>query len=451
MDMKKEFNTSLKGFSRLSFKERLQKLQSIGALKAEEVRYLLEGGLQEISLAEKFIENVIGYFQLPLGVATHFRINGRDYIIPMAVEESSIVAAASKTAKWVREQGHLSTRSLGKSSIGQIQIPKVKNFQALKEKISSCKGALIERANKEVVPGLAQRSGGVKDLRVYTVPYPEEFQDGEWKKGNKKGGERPSMAVVQVQVDTCDAMGANSINQVCEFLKPFIEDATGERVGLCILSNLTDSKLVEARVELQGIEASLGEKIMEASLFAREDPYRATTHNKGILNGIDGVLIATGNDWRAVEAACHAYASRSGQYRALSEWHWKKDGGAKEGILKGVLRAPVVTGTVGGVTALHPTAKLCLRLLGIDSASELSQIAVAVGLVQNLGALRALCTVGILKGHMRLHMDNMALSAGAKDAELPLLRKKLIQTTPCQLSHRRVREALEELRQQSFS
>ena len=425
MEKKMKTKSSLRGFSRLSFRERLQKLQSIGALKAEEVHYLLEGGLQDLSLAEKFIENVIGYFQLPLGVATHFYINGRDYIIPMAVEESSIVAAASKTAKWVKEKGSLSTRALGKMSLGQIQIPKVKNFQLLKEKISHNKHHLIQRANEEVVPGLVQRGGGVENLKVYAVS--------------------PSMAVVQVHIDTCDAMGANSINQVCEFLKPFVENLTGERVGLCILSNLTDGKLVEAQVELRDIDPALGEKIVEAGLFAQEDPYRAATHNKGILNGIDGVLIATGNDWRAVGAACHAYAARSGQYRALSEWHWEKEAG---GVLRGILRAPIVTGTVGGVTTLHPTAKLCLRMLGVRSASELSQVAAAVGLVQNLGALRALCTVGILKGHMRLHMDNMALSAGAKNTELPLLRKKLTETAPHYLSHRRVREALEELRQQ---
>jgi hydroxymethylglutaryl-CoA reductase len=214
-------------------------------------------------------------------------------------------------------------------------------------------------------------------------------------------------------------MGANIINQVLEYLKPFVEQLTGEQVNMCILSNLNDQKLTKARVHIHHVEAELGEKLEEASLFAEIDPYRAATHNKGVMNGIDPVLIATGNDWRAVEAAAHAYAARDGRYQALTQWRYKS------GVLTGEFKAPLVVGTIGGVTALHPTAKLCLGMMKITSANHLSRILAAVGLLQNLGALKALCTEGIIQGHMKLHIDNLLLMTDANLEEMSLLKNQL--------------------------
>lgn len=391
------------GFSKLSREERLSRLEKMGILRREDIEYLRSGGLKDFSLGEKFIENVIGYFQIPMGVATNFCIDGRNFVIPMAVEETSIVAAASKTAKWVRENGCIETRVLGEEIIGQIQIAKVKNLSFLQNLISEKKADLIESANQEVAFSMCRRGGGVTDLKLRTLARP----DGK------------TMAVIHVHMNTKDAMGANIMNQVCEYLKGPIEEMSGEMVTMCILSNLVDSKLTEARVTLEKIDPELAEKIEEASLFAELDPYRAATNNKGVLNGIDPILVATGNDWRAVEAGVHAYATQEGQYRSIT--CWKRDGK----FLVGTLRAPLIVGTVGGVTALHPTALMSLKMMGNPSASELSRIIAAVGLVQNLGALRALTTVGIIEGHMRLHIKNLSLGAGALEKEMPFMVRKL--------------------------
>jgi hydroxymethylglutaryl-CoA reductase len=227
------------------------------------------------------------------------------------------------------------------------------------------------------------------------------------------------MAVIHLMMNSCDAMGANIINQVLEYLKGPIEDLTGEEVTMCILSNLNDQKLTTAQVTIRTIDPVLGQKLQEASLFAEMDSYRAATHNKGVMNGIDPVLIATGNDWRAVEAGVHAYAAREGQYQAITRWRYQ------DGVLTGQLTAPIIVGTIGGVTALHPTAKMCLRMMNINSANELSQVIASVGLVQNLGALKALCTEGIIQGHMKLHIDNLLLAAGANENEMPELKERL--------------------------
>lgn len=401
--MKKQLQDIFKGFSKLSREERLKALLEVGALEASDVDYLAKGGLKDTTLGEKFIENVVGYFQLPLGVATNFNIDGQDFVIPMAVEETSIVAAVCKTAKWIRESGSITTEVIGNEIIGQIQLAKVQDYNAVEKSILAQKNYLIEIANKEVAFGLVRRGGGVKDLTVRRVPR----------------GDGMDMAVVHVMMDPCDAMGANIVNQVCEFLKSPIERFTGETVTMCILSNLVDSKLTRAVVRLQNIDPEMAEKIAEASLFAQMDPYRAATNNKGVLNGIDPILIATGNDWRAVEAGIHAYAARDGQYRSITRWY-------REGAdLVGVFEAPLVVGVVGGVTTLHPTAQLSMRMLGTQSANELSRVIAAVGLVQNLGALKALTTVGIIEGHMKLHTKNLALGAGAEERELPIVQKKL--------------------------
>lgn len=399
-----ELTDFFKGFSKLSRTERFDRLVDMGALTTADVAFLEGGGLKDLTLAEKFIENVIGYFQIPMGVATNFRIDGRDFAIPMAVEETSIIAAASKTAKWIRDSGgNLVTESIGHLIIGQIQIGRCRNFTEFARIIEANKKDFIASSNREVAHGLVSRGGGVEDIQVRRVP-----------RGD--GGE---MAVIHVLADPCDAMGANIMNQVCEFLKGPVERLTGERVTMCILSNLVDTKLTRARVYLPGIDPALGEAIQEASLFARQDPYRAATNNKGVLNGIDPILIATGNDWRAVEAGVHAFAARDGQYRSITEWIYS------DGALLGTFEAPIVVGTVGGVTKLHPTAQMALSMLNVESAAHLARICAAVGLVQNLGALRALTTVGIIEGHMKLHIKNLTLGAGALEREVPIVQKRL--------------------------
>lgn len=423
--MAKELKDVFSGFSKLDREQRLKALLEIGALTREDVAFLDKGGLKDTQLAEKFIENVIGWFQLPLGVATNFRIDGRDVAIPMAVEETSIVAAASKTARWVRESGEITTEVLGTDIIGQIQLAKVKDFAAFATTLREQKAHLIEIANREVAFGLVRRGGGVTDIKTREI----------------SRGDGSSMAVVHVLMNPCDAMGANVINQVCEFLKEPIESLTGEKVTMCILSNLVDTKVTRATVRIK-VEEELGRKIEEASLFAQLDPYRAATNNKGVLNGIDPILIATGNDWRAVEAGLHAYACRDGQYSSITRWTYA------DGTLTGVLEAPLIVGTVGGVTNLHPAAKMSLRLLEIESANDLSRILAAVGLVQNLGALRALTTVGIIEGHMKLHIKNLALGAGAEEREIAGVAKKLeeILAIRKRISLSNAIEALQEIR-----
>ncbi|KTC87452.1 MULTISPECIES: hydroxymethylglutaryl-CoA reductase, degradative [Legionella] len=403
MPLSNQAGQLFQGFSKLAREERFQRLLELGALTEEDIRYLQAGGVQETVLADKLIENVIGYFQLPLGVATNFFIDGRDYVIPLAVEETSIIAALSKTAKWIRQQGEITTQVEGECIIGQIQLAKVNNLARFETLFHESKRFLIEKANEEVASSMVKRGGGVVDLQLRHL-------------AREDGGD---MVVIHLMMNSCDAMGANIINQVLEYLKEPLENLTGEQVTMCILSNLNDQKLTTAKVVIRDVDPELGDRLQEASLFAETDPYRAATHNKGVMNGIDPVLIATGNDWRAVEAGIHAYATRDGRYQAITRWRYE------QGTLTGQLTAPIIVGTVGGVTALHPTAKLCLRMMDIESANHLSRIIAAVGLVQNLGALRALCTEGIIQGHMKLHIDNLVLVAGATDSEMPVLKERL--------------------------
>lgn len=402
MERLKNLSELFKGFSKLNLNQRIQKIFESGAINEEDFKFLKTGGLKDTQLGEKFIENTIGYFQLPMGVATQFCIDGKDLFIPMAVEETSIIAAASKTAKWIKETGTIRTEVLGSDIIGQIQIAVVKNLELLQAMLIKNKEMLISLCNKEVVPNLVQRGGGVTDIQLRHI--------------NREDGK--VMAIIHVHMNPCDAMGANLINQVCEFLKGPIQEMTEEKVTMCILSNLADTKITRATVELS-VDQELGMKIQEASLFAELDPYRAATNNKGVLNGIDPILIATGNDWRAVEAGVHAYAAKKGQYSSITRWRYQN------GRLKGTFEAPVIVGTVGGVTHLHPMAKMSIRMLGVQSANDLSRICAAVGLVQNLGALRALTTVGIIEGHMKLHIKNLSIGAGATETEIPLLETKL--------------------------
>lgn len=423
----KNLSDIFKGFSKLNLNQRIQKIFEAGSINEEDLKFLKSGGLKDTQLGEKFIENTIGYFQMPMGVATQFCIDGKELFIPMAVEETSIIAAASKTAKWIKETGTIATEVMGTDIIGQIQIGKVRHLSNLKNVIHKNKNFLINLANTEVVPNLVQRGGGVRDIQLREL----KRDDGQ------------DMAVIHILMNPCDAMGANLINQVCEFLKSPIQELSNETVTMCILSNLADSKITRAVVEML-VDEELGIKIQEASLFAELDSYRAATNNKGVLNGIDPILIATGNDWRAVEAGIHAYAARSGHYTSITKWRFDKD----TGILKGVFEAPLIVGTVGGVTNLHPMAKMSLRMLGVQSSNDLSRIAAAVGLVQNLGALRALTTVGIIEGHMKLHIKNLSLGVGATETEIPLLETKLEEiltlTKRITLSH--AMEVLKEIR-----
>lgn len=393
----------MEGFHRLSREERLKRVKEISGISDDEARVLTGERALPMEIAEHLIENVIGYFPLPLGVATNFNIDGRDLLIPMAVEETSIIAAASAAAKWIRGNGHIKTYSKGNLIIGQVQLPSVRDVARARKILHENRDLLMGLAN-ECVPGLVQRGGGIRDLAVREIPRP----DGDG-----------TMLVLHILCDPCDAMGANLINQVCEALKPRIESLTHERVGLCILSNLVDGKLAVAEVVIRDVDPVVGSGIEEATQFAKADPYRAATHNKGVLNGIDPVLIATGNDWRAVEAGVHAYASRSGRYQPITDW--SMDGSD----LVGRIELPMAVGTVGGVTKLHPTAGVALKILGVKKSEDLARICAAAGLVQNLGALKALATVGIVKGHMQLHAANLAIAAGAEIHEVGPLRERL--------------------------
>ncbi|MCD6055265.1 MAG: hypothetical protein K0R12_227 [Gammaproteobacteria bacterium] len=429
MTLSTRSKTLFDGFSKLNRRERLSRLVEMGALSPDDVTFLnMSSGLNP-DLAENFIENVMGYFQLPLGVAAHFHIDGRNYAIPMAVEETSIIAAVSKMAKWVRKHGTITTEIKGSGTIGQLQLSRVASPLQFEQTLLRNKDFLIHSANQDIAAGLVRRGGGVRDIEVRKIKRPD----------------LETMIVCHVHVETCDAMGANIVTQVCEFLKTPIYDLTGEMADIAIISNLPDCKLTQATICIPAVDPVLAEGLVEASLFAECDPYRAATHNKGVLNGIDPVLIATGNDWRAVEAAVHAYAARSGQYRPITRW-------VMEGkSLVGTFEAPLPVGIVGGVTRLHPTAKMCLKMLNIKHADELSRIAAAVGLVQNLGALTALSTVGLTEGHMRLHISNLTIEAGAKGAEIPLVKKQLeeILSLRKRISASHAIEVLKELRERT--
>ncbi|MBY0471334.1 hydroxymethylglutaryl-CoA reductase, degradative [bacterium] len=416
----------MEGFHRISRMDRLERIKEFCRLSDDEID-ILSGEIRPApEVAEHLIENVVGYFSIPMGIATNFCIDGIDMMIPMAVEETSIIAAASSTAKWVRKDGSIRTYIKGNLIIGQIQLPQVQNVARAKQIIHENRDLLMTLANT-YVPGLVARGGGIRDLVIRELPRP--YHDG-------------TMLVIHILCDPCDAMGANLINQVCEAIKPKIEELTSEKVGLCILSNLVDGKLAGAEVVIRNIDPLVGKGIEEAALFAKADPYRAATHNKGVLNGIDPILLATGNDWRAVEAGIHAYAAKSGKYQPVTDW--KMEGGD----LVGRIEIPMAVGIAGGVTKLHPLAKVALKILGVNRAEELGRICAAVGLVQNLGALKALATVGIVKGHMQLHAANLAIAAGAEGSEIAEVRERLTEILHREknISLTRAKEILEAIR-----
>lgn len=362
--------------------------------------------------ADLMIENVVGTYALPMGVAANFRINGRDYLVPMVVEEPSVVAGASHAAKLLREARGISASSSEPVMIGQIQVLGVEDPAAAEAAVLSAKAELMAEAD-ELDPVVVELGGGARDVRVRHLP----------------DTEADPMMVVELLYDCRDAMGANTVNTACEALTPRIEQLTGGRVNLRILSNLADQRLAWAEGRVPAALLAAGdtpgslvvERIVEAYAFAAADPYRAATHNKGIMNGIDAVVLATGNDWRAVEAGAHAYAARNGHYRPLSKW-WQDEAGD----LRGRLELPLAVGIVGGATRVHPGARVALKVLGVSTARELAEVMAAVGLAQNLAALRALATAGIQAGHMRLHARQLASAAGAAGDQVSQVARQMI-------------------------
>lgn len=399
-------------FYNLSLRERLARLQQETGLSNPEAAALSgEPGLTP-ETAEMMIENVVGTYSLPIGIARHFRVNARDMSVPMVVEEPSIVAGASFMAKLAQPTGGFFAQASAPEMIGQIQILDLDDPAMAREKILSEKQDLLDEAAK-VDPVLIQLGGGPKDLDVRLLL---ESPIGPF-------------LVVHLIYDVRDAMGANAVNTAVERLAPMIEEITGGRVLLRILSNLADRRLAKATVTIRTEDLAFddfsGEQvrdgIIEAWAFAAADPYRAATHNKGIMNGVDAVVLATGNDWRAVEAGAHAYAARNGRYTSLSTW-----GVDNEGNLTGSLEMPLAVGIIGGATRVHPGAQAALKLMGIETASELAEIMVSVGLAQNLAALRALATEGIQRGHMSLHARQVAVAAGAQGEQVGRLAQQLV-------------------------
>jgi len=377
-----------------------------------------------MGIADRMIENVLGTFELPLGIAVNFKINGKDYLIPMATEESSVVAAASNAAKIARINGGFKTECTDPLMIGQIQILHMKDVVGAAKKIMSKKKEILHLANEQDKV-LVKFGGGAKDVEVRILDSPIG-----------------KMIVTHLIVDVRDAMGANAVNTMCEALAPMMEEITGGKVRLKILSNLADKRLAKATAIFDK-EKMGGEHIVDAVLesynLAAVDPYRAATHNKGIMNGIDSVIIATGNDFRAIEAGAHTYAARNGQYTSLS--HYYKD---KEGNLVGELELPMAIGIIGGAGNIHPKAKLCKKILGIKTAQELAEIVVSVGLAQNFAAVFALSTVGIQKGHMSLHAKNIAVMAGATGSQIEKIANQMVKEGKIKLD--RAEEILKEIK-----
>lgn len=381
------------GFYKLSPEERLKFVVEFAGLTQEDISALTEPGSLGIVKADGMIENVIGVMEMPLGVAVNFLINEKDYIIPMAIEEPSVIAAVSNMAKTARKCGGFFTNSTDPVMIAQIQLVNVEKPEDAKKKILAAKENLLKYANEQD-PILVKFGGGALDLDVRVI----ESEIGP-------------MVITHLLVDCRDAMGANAVNTMAEALAPHIEELTNGRVYLRILSNLAKYRLARAEVKVTP-EAIGGDNvvqgIIEAHQFAKVDPFRCATHNKGIMNGVDAVIIATGNDFRAIEAGAHAYATLEGGYNPLTDWKTDEDGN-----LIGKIELPMAVGLIGGAVKTHPVAKTNVKILGVKTANELGEIVAAVGLAQNMGALRALATTGIQHGHMRLHAKNVAISAGA--------------------------------------
>ncbi|MCX7680724.1 MAG: hydroxymethylglutaryl-CoA reductase, degradative [Anaerolineae bacterium] len=404
-------SSRLSGFYKLSFGERQQQVARWAELTEAEVAVLSGTAGLDPGRADLMIENVVGVYGLPLGIATNFVVNGRDVLVPMAIEEPSVVAGASLAARLARAGGGFQAITTAPEMIGQLQVLDVADPWAARFALLAAREELLALAN-ETDPVIISLGGGARDLEVRVL---EHTPVGP-------------MVIVHLIMDCRDAMGANLVNTACEAVAGRVEQITGGRVLLRILSNLADRRLARARctIPVEALECAdfSGEQvargIVEAWAFAAADPYRAATHNKGIMNGVDAVVVATGNDWRAVEAGAHAYAARSGRYTSLSTW--ERD---PQGHLVGTLEMPLAVGIVGGATRSHPVAQVALKILGVKTARELAEVIVSVGLAQNLAALRALATEGIQRGHMRLHARQVALAAGATGDEVAQVAQRM--------------------------
>jgi hydroxymethylglutaryl-CoA reductase len=405
-------SSRIPAFYKMSVEERQEKLGQALGLSDDEMEVLTAHDALPLETADIMVENAVGTFALPFGVALNFQINGRDYVVPMTVEEPSVIAAASNAALVARAGGGFRAEADPGAMIGQIQVIRVCDPKLGVARLTAARAELLARAD-ELTPGLCRRGAGPRDVEVRLVETPR----GE------------TMIVVHFLVDTGDAMGANAVNSLVEALAGRVAELAGGEACLRILSNLADRRLarsaVRVPVQALGRDGIPGEEVAERMLYAYEfawaDPYRAATHNKGIMNGIDAVAVATGNDWRAIEAGAHAYACKDGAYRSLSRW------AIEDGHLVGSLELPMGISTVGPAVESHPRVRLALRILGVASARELAAVAVTVGLASNMAAMRALATEGIQKGHMALHARAVSHAAGARGDEAEELRRALIE------------------------
>ncbi|HEW64322.1 hydroxymethylglutaryl-CoA reductase, degradative [Fervidicoccus fontis] len=422
-----EKSSRIQDFHKMSFEEKLKIVKEFSNLSDEEVNLLKSMGSLDRKIAETMVENVVGVMPLPFSVAPNFRINGRDYLIPMVIEEASVVAAASNAARFMRDGNGIISIATDSIMIGQIYIYGVKNISFASQIIYENKDEILKLAN-ETDKYLVNIGGGAKDVEVRAID-------------TRNYGK---VLCVHLLVDVKDAMGANTVNTMAEKVAPFIEKLTEGRAILRILSNLADRRIVRTRAIVK--KEMLGEEAVEliamASEIAASDPYRAATHNKGIMNGVIAVALATGQDHRAIEAGAHSYAARTGRYTTLS--FWEKD---REGNLVGTLEMPLAVGIVGGSIKVHPITKIALKILNISTAKQLAEIMGAVGLAQNFAALRALTTEGIQKGHMRLHAKNIAVMAGASYEEAEKIAEIMVNEK--NISFYRAKEILEDMRKKS--
>ncbi len=399
-------SSRIPGFYKLPLEERLGIVKEWAGLTDEEVELLKNLGNLEPRIADAMIENVVGGMTYPFAVATNFRINARDYLIPMVIEESSVVAAASNAAKMLREGDGIIAKAGPQYMIGQIHLVKVDSPRFKAMEILKRKDEILDHANQQD-PVLVKLGGGARDIEVRVL----DTRIGP-------------VIVVHLIVDVLDAMGANAVNTMAEAVAPLLEKITGGEARLRIISNNAVYRIVRAwaRASPEAVGGKdVAEKIVEASILAEADPYRAVTHNKGIMNGIIAVALATAQDHRAIEAGAHAYAARDGAYKPLSTWDIDRSG-----YLVGTLEIPLQVGIVGGAVKVHPIARIALKILGVKKASELAEIMAAVGLAQNLAAIRALVTEGIQKGHMKLHAKNLAIMAGAKGELIDIIAEQMV-------------------------
>lgn len=386
-------SSEFSGFYKLPVPDRVKLIKEFAGLSEDEAALLQQPSALSFDTANRMVENVIGIMPVPLGVAVNFLVNGKDIVVPMAIEEPSVIAAASNAAKMARSKGGFHATSTDPVMIGQIQVVGVHDVNRARFEVLSHKEQILKKANEQD-PVLVSMGGGARDLEVRII---DTFVG--------------KMLIAELLVDCRDAMGANAVNTMAEMVAPMIEEISGGRVYLRIISNLAVKRLARAKAVFAS-EALGGEEVVDgivkAYAFAVSDPFRCATHNKGIMNGVSAAVLASGNDTRAIEAGAHAYAARSGHYTSLTTWERTADGD-----LVGTLEMPMAVGIVGGATASNPIAKLCVKILSIKSAKELAEVIVSVGLAQNLAALRALAAEGIQRGHMSLHARNVAISVGA--------------------------------------